>query len=44
VGDVAAEWWRRSAHYAVPLDFLGGVEFVAAGDAAGWKWRSIDIF
>src|SRR5467141_88433 len=46
VGDVAAEvGGGDAAHYAVPLDFLGGVEFVAAGDAAGVEVGDpIDIF
>src|SRR6266481_4188958 len=46
VGDVAGDvGGGDAAHYAVPLDFLGGVEFVAAGDAAGVEVGGpIDIF
>src|SRR5256884_201848 len=46
VGDVAAEvGGGDAAHDAVPLDFLGGVEFVAAGDPAGVEVGDpIDVF
>src|SRR5205823_5008216 len=46
VGDVAAEvGGGDTAHDAVPLDFLGGVEFVAAGNAAGMEVGDpIDVF
>jgi len=46
MGDVAAEVRSGdAAHNAVPLDFLGAVEFVAAGHAAGVKVSDpIDIF
>jgi len=46
VGDVAAEvGGGDAAHDAVPLDFLGGVEFVAPGNAAGVEMGdAIDVF
>src|SRR5882762_7544853 len=46
VGDVAAEVRSGdAAHNAVPLDFLGAVEFVAAGNAAGVEVGDpIDVF
>src|SRR3979490_686259 len=46
VGDVAAEvGGGDAAHDAVPLDFLGTVEFVAAGNAAGVEvGDGIDVF
>src|SRR5258708_26284016 len=46
VGDVAAEvGGGDAAHDAVPLDFLGAVEFVAAGNAAGVEVGDpIDVF
>src|SRR5437016_13039239 len=45
-GDVASEvGGGDAADHAVPLDFLGGVEFVAARDAAGVEVGDpIDIF
>jgi len=46
VGDVAAEvGGGDAAHDAVPLDFLGSVEFVAAGNAAGVEVSDpVDVF
>src|SRR5437879_13691456 len=46
VGDVAAEvGGGDAAHHAVPLDFLGSVKFVAAGNATGMEVAyPIDVF
>src|SRR6266849_7350664 len=46
VGDVAAEvGGGDAAHHAVPLDFLGAVELVAAGNTAGVEVADpIDVF
>src|SRR6266850_4483751 len=46
VGDVAAEvGGGDAAHHAVPLNFLGGVELVAAGNPAGVEVGDpIDVF
>ncbi len=46
MGDVAAEvGGGDAAHHAVPLDFLRGVEFVAARNSAGVKVADpVDVF